>query len=391
MSLKAPLERAVRAGNRDLAQKLVGEGAEIGEALHTAAERGHGEIVSDLLENGAPIDAKVRRGMTPLHVAAEKGKTEVVQLLLLRGAHKDALDEQQKMTPLVLAARFGHKDSALALMAAGADVHLSSRIPVVQAAVLGGHMEVVKAAIERGANVNAADSHHQDTALHVAAISDERRMIDVLLQAGANIESRDRFGCTPLHNAAGRLRREPLLALLELGADVNAQDQDQDTSLHWAAANAGAGEAAEVVDSLLRSGADETIINDDGKAVMDVVGVLAGEELQASEDLDRVRKLLAKAPADRAWRRRGYLVLCRAHPGKVRRLQDISSVYAGAGMARTPRNRAKKMGRTNKNDCSWAVEASGTDERCGEDWAVAMARVLGLQEEGIFRTIVVHL
>lgn len=38
-----------------------------------------------------------------------------------------------------------------------------------------------------------------------------------------------------------------------------------------------------------------------------------------AEGVDRVRQLLANAPADRAWRRWGYLVLCRARPDVLRR------------------------------------------------------------------------
>ena len=56
--LTAPLELVVHEGNRDLAQTLVRAGAEMGESLITAVERGHGEIVNDLLENGAYTDAK---------------------------------------------------------------------------------------------------------------------------------------------------------------------------------------------------------------------------------------------------------------------------------------------------------------------------------------------
>ena len=42
----------------------------IGEALHEAIRRGHGEIASDLVENGASIEAKDVDGKTTLYVAA---------------------------------------------------------------------------------------------------------------------------------------------------------------------------------------------------------------------------------------------------------------------------------------------------------------------------------
>lgn len=49
------------------------------------------------------------------------------------------------------------------------------------------------------------------------------------------------------------------------------------------------------------------------------------EEAQLA-DVKYVRQLLTSAPADRAWRRPGYLVLCRAHPDRMQQVQDISSV-----------------------------------------------------------------
>lgn len=120
--LKAPLERAARQGNRGLAQKLIGAGAVVGNALHLATLGGFGEIVNDLLESGASVDAKGTSGCTPLHVAAEEGETKIFHLLLLKVADKDALNNCNE-TPLYLAVN-GNMAAALALLVAGADVSL---------------------------------------------------------------------------------------------------------------------------------------------------------------------------------------------------------------------------------------------------------------------------
>lgn len=53
-----------------------------------------------------------------------------------------------------------------------------------------------------------------------------------------------------------------------------------------------------------------------------------------------VGKLLANAPADKAWRRRGYLVLCRAHPDRLQQNQIIN----GANHATTLRGLAAVLG-----------------------------------------------
>ena len=388
--LKGPLQRAAAQGNRGIAQKLVDAGAKIGDALHEAIEGGYVKLVADLLENGASTNAKdTNNGATPLHVAAKTGKPEMVELLMLKGADKDAMGDNN-WTPLYTAARFGNATAALALLAGGADVGIRCgglKKSVVDVAAGEGHVDIMRAAIEHGADVNAATTS-LTTALHSAADRDEVEAIDALLKAGSNIEARSTDGFTPLHCAASTLSLEALAALVKHGAHVNAQDGILQTPLYFAATGAGVEGAAEVVNLLLRSGADETIVDRDGKAAADVVAEDVDEEVRMAEDVERVRKLLANAPADRAWRRRGYLVMCRAHPDRVHQAQDSSSGHIGTG--RRTRS-GSKLAKTDKN-CSYAsVEESTENEQSGGEWAVVVANVLGLQEAGIFRKIVGYL
>eukprot|EP00752_Nemacystus_decipiens_P016350 g14622.t1 len=209
--LKAPLERAAVKGKRGLAQKLVGAGADVGDSLHAAVGGGHVDIVSDLLESGASTAAKDGSGDTPLHVAVEHGEAEMVQLLLLKGADKDSFDSHG-MTPLYLAAEEGHIAPALALLAAGADMSLPCgrmRTLAIHAAAAQGHVEILKAVIEHGADLEALDDE-KETALHQAAWHGHTDAIDVLVEAGANVEARNWLGGTPLHNASDGLSREGL-------------------------------------------------------------------------------------------------------------------------------------------------------------------------------------
>eukprot|EP00903_Cladosiphon_okamuranus_P017409 g16033.t1 len=159
------------------------------------------------------------------------------------------------------------------------------------------------------------------------------------------------------------------------------------TPLMWAAAEAGRPGAAEVVDSLLRAGADETVVDCEGCTAADVIGTHVQEEEESlTEEFERVRQLLANAPADRVWRRRGYLVLCRAHLSRVQK--QLGRVHSDAHGASTGRRTRRRAG---------LVRAEGVtvDSRVGQspdgEWALVMAKVLQLQEEGIFRTIVGYL
>lgn len=66
----------------------------------------------------------------------------------------------------------------------------------------------------------------------------------------------------------------------------------------------------------------------------DLVRLRTGEEEdRLAEDVERVHELLVNAPAVRAWRRRGYPVLCRAHPDRVHQKQEVSTLYSGTAGA----------------------------------------------------------
>ena len=130
------------------------------------------------------------------------------------------------------------------------------------------------------------------------------------------------------------------------GADINARDDEDQTALFDVASLTGGQGAAEMVDLLLRSGADETITGKEGQTPADVVGQWfkeCADEDPLVEEIERVRRLLANAPADRAWRRRGYLVMCRALPDRMRQVQESRS--GQVTVARRTRRDAK-LGRS---------------------------------------------
>ena len=326
-------------------------------------------MVNDLLENGVSVNAKhTTFGSTALHVAARHGMTEMVRLLMLKGADKDTLDNYD-FTPLYTAAYNGHVAATQALLAGGADVNIGCgawKAPVIHAAVQQVYVDILRAVIDYGADVNAADTE-QRTALVVATQHDNAEAIGVLVEAGANVEAPNSAGKVPLHAAAAALRLEALTALLRYGAHVNVQTVFLVTPLHCAAARAGIQGAAEVVDVLLRSGADETIVDDEAKTAADVVAFGVEEEDRVAEDVERVRQLLKNATADRAWLRRGYLVLCRAHPERVKHASEMTSSSAHTG--------------------SEDVGGCAADEITSCEWTAVVPKILELQEEGIFRTI----
>lgn len=101
--------------------------------------------------------------------------------------------------------------------------------------------------------------------LHMAAVMQQPGAIDVLVQAGADIEKVDDCSRTPLHAAAHSGSLPTVLTLLGHGARIDkTEDWLGGTPLHAAAAKAGIG-TARMVDLLPRRGADEKAINNDSQ------------------------------------------------------------------------------------------------------------------------------
>lgn len=103
--------------------------------------------------------------------------------------------------------------------------------------------------------------------------------VRLLLDRGAEIgaAARNPMKVQPIHAAVGSRNAESAALLLDRGADVNARQQVGYTPLMGAAA---AGRA-DIVDLLLKHGADRTLVSDDGKTAADVAREHGHTELAA--------------------------------------------------------------------------------------------------------------
>lgn len=188
-------------------------------------------------------------------------------------------------------------------------------------------------------------------------------------RSGAGVTAVDAHGCTPLHLAVTG------------GAYSN---------------QVGAAEVSDAVDLLFRWGADESATNSifgphlPGTTVADEWRRTVLRSQISNADETSVLKLLERAQQDKAWRRRGWLVLCRIFPDRVRLKVDDGE--ACTGLARSVRARG-----VGAESVSADAPAAGEAETGAAGTApctiptgglgLLVARVVGLHEEGVFRNI----
>jgi glucose/arabinose dehydrogenase len=98
------------------------------------------------------------------------------------------------------------------------------------AAAAAGHLELVRAILDRGASPDATDERGH-TALMLAADGGHRDVAQALLDRGAAVDARTPAGNTALMAAAFRGRLEVVRLLLERGADVTAANADGRTAV----------------------------------------------------------------------------------------------------------------------------------------------------------------
>ncbi len=158
--------------------------------IHLAVTHGYSEhareLTRSLVRGGADLDAPCMLGERPLHLASTYGWLEVMEELLDLGAHVDSRTLPCSAKVHTLASPKGEL----------ADQDLTPLMVTAREGVLNG----AKLLIRRGADVNARTARRQ-TALHMAANAwwrEEVKLVEMLLDAGANPNVEDESGRTPL-------------------------------------------------------------------------------------------------------------------------------------------------------------------------------------------------
>ncbi len=254
-----------------------GAGADGRTALLIATLQGDRELIQRLLQAGANVDFADQTGTTPIMIAAEQGDMQLLRSFLSRSTKLDAVDASGR-SAIYRALEHGHYDSAelLVPLVAAVDTPGPDGRDLVTMACDSGRPELIRAVLDRAppslawtsgsrraltAALAAKDaklirlllSKHPAPPtvegraiplLAQAIVSDDRRLFDALLAAGADPNVivpvggdkeflallgssyirdyvRGDEGITPLMLAAGFAKPDYVRALLDAGAQRN--------------------------------------------------------------------------------------------------------------------------------------------------------------------------
>lgn len=229
--------------------------------MHIAAYHGVDDVLEELLGAGQDPDPKMKNGLTPLHIAVAKGGVNTIRVLLRAGADINAIESRGRtplflaaqnvqenateellkwpllleladdhiQTPLFLAAINGHTNIVRMLLNSGADIYHRrfDQHSVLDASVLHGHVDTLREIVSRhlgNKDLLDAPSRQGHRPLHFTNWRGIPELASILLDAGADINSRADDGATPLHQAveAGNLEIVKLLVSRNARTDLPA-------------------------------------------------------------------------------------------------------------------------------------------------------------------------
>jgi ankyrin repeat protein len=243
--------------------------------IHTTVKYNQAKAMLWLLKNGVSVDARDRKGGTPLFYAIKCRHSHLVHILIEEGADVNIkCTGLNNITPLHMAVSEGNLDTILMLLMSGANMYLTCNTrhetpfhwaareggvflfevmcnfgPIlsiktgdeagnhpIHLAVREGHLPLVEWLVDKGISVNCTNSKGY-TPLHTAAYYHKLDIALYLLQEGSQVYARTKkphfFTTLTLAVQSGKLDMVDLL--MHYGSNINAKDPISGyTSLHHA-------------------------------------------------------------------------------------------------------------------------------------------------------------
>jgi ankyrin repeat protein len=263
------IQWAAYRNDLQMADILIAAGADVkarsregATAMYLASINGSALMIEKLLKAGADPNERGPEDETPLMLAARNGNLDAIRLLLDHGAQIDATEDLRGTTALMWAAEQGHSDAVKLLIQHGANLAAASkpdtrnsrnnlapsvaerlnqdkrfgarRPPPGQGGAGGAsNTEAFFSFFDRPVPVDGGGL----TPLIYAARQDCLECAKVLVESGANVNQRTKYGWTALLTATQNRHYRLAAYLLDHGADSNIPNKGGWTALYLATDN----------------------------------------------------------------------------------------------------------------------------------------------------------
>ncbi|XP_067653191.1 ankyrin-1-like [Haliotis asinina] len=313
-----PVLIAAFHGKKEAFDILVKRGADLSvtdvggdNILHVASRGGNAKIVNYILmQNIVHINSKGDGGMTPVLIAAFHGKKEAFDILVKRGADLSVTDEDGDN---ILHCACGGRNVKIVnyiLMQNIVDINEENDgvVTPVMLAAGTGEREIFDILVKRGADLSVTNANNRNI-LHWACVGGNDKLVNfILMQNNVDINGRNIKGMTPVMLAAYYGKREVFDILVRKRVHLSEVGNDGKNILHLVCE----GKNVEIVKHILRlhivdincrfnemtplmlavkyhtrnvlqllleSGADPSLVNRDGDNVLHLACMRGDEEI----------------------------------------------------------------------------------------------------------------
>lgn len=198
------------------------------KALHFACEFNNLPVVECLVQSGADINCVNLDGKSPLSLACSRQKKvrslSIIKFLIDNGADVNNSDGMQNIHPVRLLIQNRNLKAVQYLINKEL---LSENENFLTDAVLTSNPDMVKLLIDHQNNINRTYSLFELTPLHQACMSPvvSPEIVEILLTHGANPNVKSKTQETPLHYACQKGNVQKVVLLLKFGANVNSTNK----------------------------------------------------------------------------------------------------------------------------------------------------------------------
>ena len=231
------LMEAVRTDNIEMAKLLIEHDSDINiknkdgkNMIMIACEKGNEEMFNLLIENNADINEKSSWGASALIYASEKGNINIMQYLIDNGIDVNGKADDNGDTPLLWAVTGQNPyEASKLLIENGADVNATNNSGVAPATILAGSVpKVVKLLKDNGADLDTKFAD-DDPPIAIAASVGNLEIVKALVENGADVNYYPNdMNYTAIYHAIDQGCYEVAEYLFKNGVDLNIELKPSD-------------------------------------------------------------------------------------------------------------------------------------------------------------------